>query len=153
MEDFKPSDCIDGVIPKNEHGNVYLYKDSMMPNGCTLLDKEGLDMKLCKKMEIDCAKAVVRFKWKRGRSYPEYHSGLIVPTYAVEALTLACEERAERLASKERQKEEQKTNRAWKRLVRKMWVRKRLDKTFQKGKEKEREKEKEGDEDEEDLFL
>merc|ERR1711916_250280 len=102
----------------------------MMPNGCTLLDIDGLSVRLCERLGVDCAKAVVGFNYKRGRSYPEYANGLIVPVDCVEALVLACEEQAAKIIEEETKKAKEKTDKLWKRLVRKVIVSNRLDKTF-----------------------
>eukprot|EP01128_Nolandella_sp_AFSM9_P010060 TRINITY_DN683_c4_g1_i1.p1 TRINITY_DN683_c4_g1~~TRINITY_DN683_c4_g1_i1.p1 ORF type:complete len:336 (+),score=28.99 TRINITY_DN683_c4_g1_i1:185-1192(+) len=59
VEDYKPGEVVNGEIPKNRYGNVWLYKDEMLPKGASVLHLENVN-KICRKLEIDCAQAMVR---------------------------------------------------------------------------------------------
>jgi len=57
VEPYDPGEAKDGIVPKNEYGNVYLYNENMLPRKCSLLKLQNLP-RIAKKMKIDCAKAI-----------------------------------------------------------------------------------------------
>lgn len=127
-EDVDVGEAVDGIVPKNPHGNVYLYAESMMPRGCTLLDEPGLSLVLTKQLGIDAAKAVVGFTFKRGRSYPQYAEGLVVATENVDILRMACAEQLEVSKEKEDSRNAKRITSNWRRLIRRALVYHRLKK-------------------------
>uniref|UniRef100_A0A170WRB9 Dna repair protein complementing xp-c cell n=1 Tax=Triatoma infestans TaxID=30076 RepID=A0A170WRB9_TRIIF len=63
-----PATAVDGKVPRNDFGNVELYKPSMIPKGTVHLQLPGL-MRIARKMDIDCAPAVVGWEFRgHGRS-------------------------------------------------------------------------------------
>ena len=58
MENYKPKKAKNGIVPKNEYGNVYLYKPWMLPVGCVHLRLPKLD-RVARKLGIDCPAAMV----------------------------------------------------------------------------------------------
>ena len=58
VEKYAPKPVEDGIIPKNDYGNVYLYQEWMMPPNCVQLRLQKLD-RVAKKLGIDCAPAMV----------------------------------------------------------------------------------------------
>ena len=60
-----------GLVPRNNFGNVDLYKESMLPIGCVWIKdilEPAIFSRTCKKLDIDCVKAVTGFDGKKG--YP-----------------------------------------------------------------------------------
>lgn len=83
-EKYKPEKVIDGSIPRNHHGNVYLYKPEMCPiGGKHIQDHDGLD-KVARQLNIDCAKAVVG--WEEGRPVPKFDGFIVAKEKAPELL-------------------------------------------------------------------
>merc|ERR1711991_1253499 len=90
-----------GKVPINEHGNVWLYEEAMMPEGCVLVPEAT--MKVAKKLKIDAAKAVVGWKFQRGVSYPLMARGVVVCREFAEKLRNgAIESRAKERAQAEK---------------------------------------------------
>ncbi|KAL1924734.1 uncharacterized protein VTP21DRAFT_4388 [Calcarisporiella thermophila] len=69
VEDFKPPIIIDGKIPKNSYGNIYLFKPSMLPIGAAHIPYSGTG-KIAKKLGVDYAEAVVDFDFRQRRCLP-----------------------------------------------------------------------------------
>ncbi|CAL3967164.1 unnamed protein product [Diplocarpon coronariae] len=65
-----------GIIPKNSFGNIDLYVDSMLPAGAVHIPLRGT-VKICKKLEIDYAEAVVGFEFGHRMAVPVI-SGVVV---------------------------------------------------------------------------
>ncbi|XP_075014966.1 DNA repair protein complementing XP-C cells isoform X3 [Calonectris borealis] len=68
-EDYQPPIAVDGKVPRNEYGNVYLFLPSMLPIGCVQLRLPNLN-RLARKLDIDCAQAITGFDFHGGYSHP-----------------------------------------------------------------------------------
>ncbi|KAM6343926.1 DNA repair protein complementing XP-C cells isoform 2-T2 [Alca torda] len=68
-EDYQPPIAVDGKVPRNEYGNVYLFLPSMLPVGCVQLRLPNLN-RLARKLDIDCAQAITGFDFHGGYSHP-----------------------------------------------------------------------------------
>ena len=72
VDHYEPPIATNGKVPRNDFGNVDLYQECMLPIGTTWINFDGLDMgvfsRVCRKQQIDTAKAVVGFDGKKG--YP-----------------------------------------------------------------------------------
>ncbi|XP_023562136.1 DNA repair protein complementing XP-C cells isoform X2 [Octodon degus] len=64
-EEYQPPVAVDGKVPRNEFGNVYLFLPSMMPVGCVQLHLPNLH-RVARKLDIDCAPAVTGFDFHGG---------------------------------------------------------------------------------------
>ncbi|KAM3719841.1 putative DNA repair protein [Dirofilaria immitis] len=60
---------VDGRVPRNEFGNLYIYKNSMIPDGCVHLQLNGL-VAIARQLGIDCVPAVVGWNHCRGGTHP-----------------------------------------------------------------------------------
>jgi len=64
-----PPPIENGVIPKNSFGNIDLYVDSMLPAGAVHIPARGT-VKICKRLGIDYAEAVVGFEFGHRMAVP-----------------------------------------------------------------------------------
>ena len=64
-----PDPIQNGVIPKNNFGNIDLYVDSMLPEGAAHIPKRGT-VKICKRLGIDYAEAVTGFEFGHRMAVP-----------------------------------------------------------------------------------
>ncbi|CEJ92285.1 hypothetical protein VHEMI07945 [[Torrubiella] hemipterigena] len=88
-----PDPIKDGVIPKNEYGNIDLFAEHMCPAGAVHVPFRGA-VRICKKMQIDYAEAVVDFEFGHRMAVPviqgvviaeEYHDQLMEELQKAEA--------------------------------------------------------------------
>lgn len=70
-KDYEPPIAENGVVPRNGYGNVELFKPSMLPINTVHLRLPGLN-RVCKKLGVDCAQAVVGFDSTGGWPFPVY---------------------------------------------------------------------------------
>nr|XP_007983503.2 DNA repair protein complementing XP-C cells isoform X2 [Chlorocebus sabaeus] len=68
-EEYQPPVAVDGKVPRNEFGNVYLFLPSMMPIGCVQLNLPNLH-RVARKLDIDCVQAITGFDFHGGYSHP-----------------------------------------------------------------------------------
>ncbi|XP_043563495.1 DNA repair protein complementing XP-C cells isoform X3 [Chiloscyllium plagiosum] len=123
-EPFSPPSAANGKVPRNEFGNVYLFKPCMLPRGCKLLRVPNIN-RVARKLNIDCAGAVVGFDFHSGHSHPII-DGYIVCEEHVEILLAACQEEEAEMARREQKKREQRVMGNWKLLVKGLLIRERL---------------------------
>lgn len=75
--DYVPPVAKDGRVPRNEHGNVELFKACMLPVGCTHIRLSGIQH-IAKSLEMDVAPAMVGWSFhKAGWAHPEF-DGFVV---------------------------------------------------------------------------
>lgn len=115
---------MDGKVPRNEFGNVYLFLPSMMPVGCVQLNLPNLH-RVARKLDIDCVPAITGFDFHGGYSHP-VTDGYIVCEEFKEVLLAAWENEQALLEKKEREKREKRALGNWKLLVRGLLIRERL---------------------------
>ncbi|XP_027719480.1 DNA repair protein complementing XP-C cells isoform X2 [Vombatus ursinus] len=68
-EEYQPPVAVDGKVPRNEFGNVYLFVPSMLPIGCVQLKLPNLH-RVARKLGIDCVQAITGFDFHCGYSHP-----------------------------------------------------------------------------------
>lgn len=123
-EEYQPPVAVDGKVPRNEFGNVYLFLPSMMPVGCVQLNLPNLH-RVARKLDIDCVPAITGFDFHGGYSHP-VTDGYIVCEEFKEVLLAAWENEQALLEKKEREKREKRALGNWKLLVRGLLIRERL---------------------------
>ncbi|RMD40800.1 hypothetical protein DV735_g4336, partial [Chaetothyriales sp. CBS 134920] len=64
-----PPPVENGVIPKNSYGNIDAFVPSMVPRGAKHIPLRGT-VRICKKLDIDYAEAVVGFEFGNKRAVP-----------------------------------------------------------------------------------
>lgn len=69
---------VDGKVPTNEYGNVYLFHRHMLPPGCVHLDLHGIE-KVAKRLGIHAPLAMVGWKHVSGwMSVPELRGAVVI---------------------------------------------------------------------------
>ncbi|XP_017078618.1 DNA repair protein complementing XP-C cells homolog isoform X2 [Drosophila eugracilis] len=127
-QEYEPPTAENGIVPRNAYGNVELFKACMLPKKTVHLRLPGL-MRVCKKLNIDCANAVVGFDFHQGACHPMY-DGFIVCEEFGEVVTAAWEEDQQVQARKEQEKYEARVYGNWKKLIKGLLIRERLKKKY-----------------------
>ncbi|KAH8300206.1 hypothetical protein KR044_011561 [Drosophila immigrans] len=127
-QDYEPPTAENGIVPRNAYGNVELFKECMLPKKTVHLRLPGL-MRVCKKLNIDCANAVIGFDFHQGACHPMY-DGFIVCEEFGELVTAAWEEDQQEQARKEQEKYEARVYGNWKKLIKGLLIRERLKRKY-----------------------
>lgn len=128
-----PPPITNGVIPKNQYGNIDLFVEHMLPEGAAHVPYRGAT-RVCKRLGIDFAEAVVDFEFGHRMAVPVIQ-GVVI---AEEHFDHVMEELAKDEAEKKR-KEDEKRRKAvlamWRRLLMGMRIRERIRKEYGDAKE------------------
>ncbi|KAK1287485.1 hypothetical protein QJS10_CPB19g01376 [Acorus calamus] len=84
MEPLSLPSAVDGMVPKNERGQVEVWSEKCLPPGTVHLRFPRL-VQVVKRLEIDFAPAMVGFEYRSGRSFPVF-DGIVVCTEFKEAI-------------------------------------------------------------------
>ncbi|KAH0596053.1 hypothetical protein MHUMG1_05912 [Metarhizium humberi] len=110
-----PPPIKDGIIPKNEYGNIDLFVEHMLPEGAAHVPFRGA-MKVCKRLKIDYAEAVVDFEFGHRMAVPVIQGVVIAEEYHDEVMAELEKDEAER-----RRKEDEKRRKAalgqWRKFI------------------------------------
>ncbi|KAK2605804.1 hypothetical protein QQS21_003758 [Conoideocrella luteorostrata] len=110
-----PPPIKNGVIPKNGYGNIDLFAEHMCPEGAVHVPFRGV-MKVCKRLKIDYAEAVVDFEFGHRMAVPVIQGVVIAEEYHDQVMTELEKDEAER-----RRKEDEKRRKAalgkWRRFI------------------------------------
>ncbi|CAG8537347.1 5718_t:CDS:10 [Diversispora eburnea] len=123
-EEYKSEPVIDGIIPKNKYGNVYLFKPSMCPPGGVHLPYNGI-WTMAKNFGFDYGIAVVGFEFVSQRCIPVLNGIIVAEEYA-ELLTEAWTEHKKRIEEINREKKSKEAFSRWKKLIIGLQIRQRL---------------------------
>ncbi|XP_051483584.1 DNA repair protein complementing XP-C cells isoform X2 [Apus apus] len=123
-EEYQPPVAVDGKVPRNEYGNVYLFLPSMLPIGCVQLRLPNLN-RLARKLDIDCAQAITGFDFHGGYSHPVTDGYVVCEEYK-EILIAAWENEQAEIEKKEKEKREKRAQGNWKLLTKGLLIRERL---------------------------
>lgn len=123
-EEYQPPIAVDGKVPRNDYGNVYMFKDCMLPVGCVHLKLPNLH-RVARKLDLDAAPAVTGFDYHGGYSHA-VTEGYIVCEEHEEILRAAWVEEQELYKQKEREKREKRALSNWTLLVKGLLIRERL---------------------------
>ncbi|KAF9448723.1 Rad4-domain-containing protein [Macrolepiota fuliginosa MF-IS2] len=127
-ESYVPDPVIDGVVPKNNFGNIDLYVPSMLPHGAAHIPYKGV-AKIARKLGFDFAEAVTGFEFKKRRAFPVIE-GVVIAKENEGALLEAFWE-SERVAEeKARAKREERVIKQWTRLIQGLRIRQRLQEQY-----------------------
>ncbi|XP_016953259.1 DNA repair protein complementing XP-C cells homolog [Drosophila biarmipes] len=127
-QDYEPPTAENGMVPRNAYGNVELFKACMLPKKTVHLKLPGL-MRICKKLNIDCANAVIGFDFHQGACHPMY-DGFVVCEEFREVVEAAWEEDQQEQVRKEQEKYETRVYGNWKKLIKGVLIRERLKKKY-----------------------
>jgi xeroderma pigmentosum group C-complementing protein len=88
--------------------------------------------KVARKLNIDCASAIVGFDFHAGWSHPTY-DGFVVCEEFADVLAAAWEQEQEEIEKKEQEKIDKRVYGNWKKLIRGLLIRERLKKKYEFG--------------------
>ncbi|XP_035991059.1 DNA repair protein complementing XP-C cells isoform X1 [Fundulus heteroclitus] len=123
-EEYQPPIAVDGKVPRNDYGNVYLFKACMIPVGCVHLRLPNLH-RVARKLNLDAAPAVTGFDYHGGYSHA-VTDGYIVCEEDEEILRAAWVEDQAIQKQKEKEKKEKRAIASWTLLVKGLLIRERL---------------------------
>ena len=110
-----PPPIENGVIPKNQYGNIDCFVPRMVPKGAVHVPYRGL-VKVCKKLEIDYAEAVTGFEFGNRMAVPVVQ-GVVVAAEHEPALLSAWEEEEEKRRIKEDEKRQTLILGTWRKFL------------------------------------
>ncbi|EFQ34711.1 Rad4 transglutaminase-like domain-containing protein [Colletotrichum graminicola] len=110
-----PPPIKDGVIPKNEYGNIDLFAEHMCPEGAAHVPFRGA-VKVCKRLKIDYAEAVVDFEFGNRMAVPVIQGVVIAEEYHDQVMEEIRKDEAER-ARKEDEKRRKEALRVWSKFL------------------------------------
>ncbi|XP_072026463.1 DNA repair protein complementing XP-C cells homolog [Amphiura filiformis] len=127
-EDYEPPIAVDGIVPRNEHGNVELFKECMLPKGTVHMRLVGLN-RIARKLEIDCAPAMTGWDFHSGFCHPVLDGYVVCEEYE-DLLEDAWHKEQQEIEKKNRKKKEERALKNWKLLIKGVLIRERLNKRF-----------------------
>lgn len=123
-EEYQPPVAVDGKVPRNEFGNVYLFQPSMLPVGCVQLNLPNLN-RVARKLDIDCVPAVTGFDFHGGYSHPVTEGYVVCEEYKEMLVEAWANEEVAR-EKKEKEKREKRILGNWKLMVKGLLIKERL---------------------------
>ncbi|EAA32709.1 Rad4-domain-containing protein [Neurospora crassa] len=110
-----PPPIENGVIPKNEYGNIDLFAEHMCPQGAVHVPYRGA-MRVCKRLGIDYAEAVVDFEFGNRMAVPVVQGVVIAEEHHDQVMEEVAKDEAEK-----KRKEDEKRRKAalgmWRKLL------------------------------------
>lgn len=119
-----PPPIQDGIIPKNSYGNIDAFVPSMIPKGAVHLPLKGV-VRICKKLEIDFAEAVVGFEFGNKRAVPVV-KGVVVAKEHEKNVKQEWKKWSEEQKRKEEMKLEKLVLDMWRKFIVGLKIRKRV---------------------------
>ena len=129
-EKYIPPAAKDGKVPRNEYGNVELFKPWMLPKGTIHIPIQGLS-RLAKKLNIDCAPAMVGWEFLNGAMRPVY-DGYVICEEANDYIMDAWNQEMDEQMKKEASKREKRAIANWTKLTRGMLLYKKIASKYSK---------------------
>ncbi|XP_048269259.1 DNA repair protein complementing XP-C cells homolog isoform X2 [Bombus terrestris] len=119
--EYEPPVAKDGIVPRNEYGNVDLFKQRMLPKGTVHINLPGLN-RIARKLNIDCAPAVVGFNFGSMGAVPALEGYVVCSEYE-DTLREAWEAEQVEAIKRTKEKQEKRVYRNWKRLIQGLLIR------------------------------
>ncbi|RWA13808.1 hypothetical protein EKO27_g1309 [Xylaria grammica] len=110
-----PDPIKDGIIPKNEYGNIDMFAEHMCPQGAVHVPYRGA-VRVCKRLGIDFAEAVVGFEFGHRMAVPVIQGVVIAQEHHGHLLEELEKDEAER-ARKEDEKRRKAALSTWRRFL------------------------------------
>lgn len=153
--EYEPPVAQNGIVPKNPYGNVELFKACMLPintvhlpckynvklplnpidrsavNNSFPIPDPGVN-KVCKRLKVDYAPAVVGFDFHSGYSHPVYEGYVVCQEFA-ELVTDEWVKDTEEAAKRDAEKYQERVLGNWKRLIKGLLIRRRLQSKYNFG--------------------
>ncbi|XP_031848333.1 DNA repair protein complementing XP-C cells homolog [Nomia melanderi] len=122
--EYEPPVAKDGIVPRNEYGNVNLFKQCMLPKGTVHINLPGLN-RVARKLNIDCAPAVVGFNFGSMGVVPALE-GYVVCSEFEDTLREAWEAEQIEAAKRAEEKRDKRVYGNWRKLIRGLLIREQL---------------------------
>lgn len=103
-------------VPKNSRGQVDLFSDKMLPEGCAHVRLPRVAA-VAKKLGVDYAPAMVGFERQKGRSVPSF-DGIVVAQAQAQLVEDAWHQQEEERKRQAQQKAREEARATWRRLLR-----------------------------------
>lgn len=132
--EYEPPIAKDGVVPRNEYGNVDLFQPSMLPKGTVHINLPGL-YRIARKLNIDCAPAVVGFNFGSMGATPAMEGYIVCIEYE-DILREAWEVEQAEAIKRTKEKKDKRVYGNWKRLIQGLFIRERLAAKYEFSEEK-----------------
>ncbi|KAL1427533.1 hypothetical protein MTO96_017238 [Rhipicephalus appendiculatus] len=123
-EPYMPPIAFNGKVPRNEWGNVELFKSCMLPVGTVHLRAPGL-ARVASKLNIDCVPAVVGFEGHCRGVHPVF-DGWVVCEEFKDTLMAAWEEEQANISNREEEKRLKRIYGNWKKLIKGVLIKEKL---------------------------
>ncbi|KAK9271667.1 hypothetical protein L1049_002030 [Liquidambar formosana] len=123
--------AVNGIVPKNERGQVEVWSEKCLPPGTVHLRLPGAGP-VAKRLEIDFAPAMVGFDFRNGRSFPVF-DGIVVCAEFKDAVLEAYAEEEDRREAEEKKRNEMQAIRNWYQLLSSIVTRQRLNNCYGDG--------------------
>ncbi len=123
-----PAPIRDGVIPKNTYGNIDLFAPHMCPQGAVHVPFRGA-LRVCRKLGVDCAEAVVDFEFGHRMAVPVIQGVVVAAEHHDRVMKALARDEAER-ARKEDQKRQAAALSMWRKMLMGLRVVKRIQEEY-----------------------
>ncbi|KAL3474342.1 Rad4 transglutaminase-like domain-containing protein [Aspergillus californicus] len=123
-EEIIPPPIVDGIIPKNNYGNIDCFVPRMVPRGSVHIPWPGT-ARVCKKLEIDYAEAVTGFEFGSQMAVPVIQ-GVVVAVENKNLVKDAWRADNEEKQRKEKRKAEAKILQTWRKFLFGMRIQQRV---------------------------
>jgi len=124
VELYIPPPAKNGIVPRNEYGNVELFKPWMLPAGCVQIPINGMH-KVIRQLGIDAAPAMVGWDFSGWSCHPVF-DGYVVCEENKEKLLDAWNKEQELKVLREKDKREKRVLDNWKKLVKGLMFRQKI---------------------------
>ncbi|XP_011499898.1 PREDICTED: DNA repair protein complementing XP-C cells homolog [Ceratosolen solmsi marchali] len=121
---YIPPEAKDGKVPRNEYGNVDLFKKCMLPKGTVHINLPALN-RIARKLNIDCASACVGFNFGCRGAVPAFEGFVVCEEYE-DTLREAWEEEQIEAQKRAQAKRDKRIYGNWKKLIKSLIIRERL---------------------------
>ncbi|PKS09276.1 hypothetical protein jhhlp_003890 [Lomentospora prolificans] len=123
-----PPPIKDGIIPKNEYGNIDLFVEHMCPEGAVHVPYRGA-VRVCKRLQVDYAEAVVDFEFGHRMAVPVIQGVVIPEEHYDKVMEELQKDEAER-ARKEDEKRRKAALGMWRKLLMGMRIAQRIQEDY-----------------------
>jgi xeroderma pigmentosum group C-complementing protein len=127
-EVYLPPPVTDGVVPRNEYGNVELFQPSMLPAGASHIRIAGIH-KVARKLGLSYAPAMVGWDFHSGHCCPVI-DGIVVAQENEEVLMEAWRQEEQMAIEREIKKREARALERWRKIVRGVLIRETVQRTY-----------------------
>ncbi|KAM7192961.1 Rad4 transglutaminase-like domain containing protein [Naviculisporaceae sp. PSN 640] len=110
-----PDPIVDGIIPKNEYGNIDLFAEHMCPVGAVHVPYRGA-VRVCKRLGVDFAEAVVDFEFGHRMAVPVIQGVVVAEEYYEQVMEELRKDEEER-KRKEDEKKRAEVMKMWRKML------------------------------------